>query len=65
MPSILDAEKLKALVEFVKTPEHIDAVIAKFDPSSKDTPLFLQELEIAGKGKLIEEYVASFAPTED
>jgi hypothetical protein len=65
MPSILDAEKLEALVDWVKTPEDVEAVIARFDSSSKDTPLFLQELETVGKGDVVEKYNAAYAPTED
>lgn len=65
MASILDARKLQALTQWVKTPEDIDTAVSKFDPSSKDAPLFFQQLEIAGKGNILEEYIATFAPTED
>ena len=65
MPSILDDRRLEALTEWVKTPEDIDKAVSKFDPSSKDAPLFFQQLEIVGKGDILEEYIATFAPTED
>jgi hypothetical protein len=65
MPSILDAKKLQALTQWVKTPEDIEKAVAKFDASSKDAPLFFQQLEIAGKGDILEEYVATYAPEED
>ena len=65
MASILDARKLQALIQWVKTPEDIELAVSKFDASSKDAPLFFQQLEIAGKGDILEEYIATLAPTED
>lgn len=65
MPSILDDRKLEALTKWVKTAEDIDKAVSKFDPSSKDAPLFFQQLEIVGKGDILEEYIATHAPTED
>ena len=65
MPSILDDRKLEALTKWVKTPEDIELAVSKFDPSSKDAPLFFQELEIIGKKDILDEYIANFAPTED
>jgi len=38
--------------------------VSKFDPSSKDAPLFFQQLEIVGKGDILEEYFANYAPTD-
>jgi hypothetical protein len=64
MPSILDDRKLEALTQWVKTPEDIDKAVSKFDPSSKDAPLFFQQLEIVGKGDILEEYFANYAPTD-
>ena len=64
MPSILDDRKLEALTKWVKTPEDIELAVSKFDPSSKDAPLFFQQLEIIGKGDVLEEYFAKYAPTD-
>jgi hypothetical protein len=60
MPSILTVPILERLVEIVNKPEDIDTVVARFDPSSKDTVLFFQALGEAGKQPILDEYAAAF-----
>jgi hypothetical protein len=65
MPSILTVPILERLVEIVNKPEDIDTVVARFDPSSKDTVLFFQALGEAGKQPILDEYEASFVEEEE
>ena len=65
MPSLIDsAEKMDAIVNRVNSVEDIYKVVERLDPSSKDIPLFLQVLEIEGKGDIVKEYNASFEDEE-
>jgi len=66
MPSLIDsAEKMDAIVNRVNSVEDITKVVDRLDPSSKDIPLFLQVLEIEGKGDLVKEYHASFVEEDE
>lgn len=66
MPSLIDsAEKMDAIVNRVNSVEDISTVVNRLDPSSKDIPLFLQVLEIEGKGDLVREYNASFIEEDE
>lgn len=66
MPSLIDsAEKMDAIVNRVNSVEDISRVVERLDPSSKDIPLFLQVLEIEGKGDLVKEYNASFIEEDE
>jgi len=62
MASVLSGNVLEELVARVKSPQDIDTVVGKFDPSSKDTPLFFQALSIAGKDDILEQYLEQFGP---
>jgi hypothetical protein len=58
MATILTIPILEKLVEIVKKPEDIDTIVARFDPSSKDTVLFFQALGEAGKQPILDKYSA-------
>jgi hypothetical protein len=61
MASLLTPDNLDILVKKVNSPEDIHKVISKFDPSSRDSVLFLQQLAIAGKKDLVNKYSNTFA----
>lgn len=65
MATILTIPILEKLVELVKKPQDIDTIVARFDPSSKDTVLFFQALGEAGKQSVLDEYSAMFEEGEE
>ena len=65
MPSILTYPILEKLVEIVNTPEDIDKVVSRFDPSSKDEVLFYQALSEGGKDDILNKYYAMFEEDEE